>query len=179
MIRAASKGSPPGIDPIPVAVPGAHGNACCSATMSSLAGRGPQIADAPRTSAVPGLLGLEPGDRLPWRGPRQSRQALLPPQSPRRLSHGARRATVAAVRRFHPDVAVPPSRAGLPSQDRPANAAGPSRGSRPGAWHPGAVPRVRGGRASRTVPSRPVRPSRSRRRRTGRRRMPRCRSRSP
>jgi len=36
MIRAASIGSPPGIDPIPVAVPGAHGKPL-SATVSSLA----------------------------------------------------------------------------------------------------------------------------------------------
>ena len=36
-IRAASIGFSPGMEPIPVAVPGAHGNACFSATVSSLA----------------------------------------------------------------------------------------------------------------------------------------------
>ena len=42
MIRAASIGFSPGIDPTPVAVPGPQGNACFSATVSSLAARPPR-----------------------------------------------------------------------------------------------------------------------------------------
>jgi hypothetical protein len=65
MIRAASIGFAPGIDPIPVAAPGDHGNACCSATMSSLAGVAIQVADAPHAPAAARILARDPGGRLP------------------------------------------------------------------------------------------------------------------
>src|ERR1700678_187804 len=42
MTRAASIGVSPGIDPIPVAVPGTHGNACFSATGPSLSAGPPR-----------------------------------------------------------------------------------------------------------------------------------------
>jgi len=64
MIRAASIGFAPGIDPMPVAAPGDHGNACCSATMSSLAGGAIRVADAPHVPAAAGILSEDPGGRL-------------------------------------------------------------------------------------------------------------------
>jgi hypothetical protein len=65
MIRAASIGFAPGIDPIPVAAPGDHGNACCSATMLSLAGAAIEVADAPHVPAAAGILDGIPAAAFP------------------------------------------------------------------------------------------------------------------
>src|SRR5487761_406485 len=66
MIRAASIGFSPGIDPTPVADPGTHGNARFSATVSSLAAR-PARGLSELLTQKTELPGGSPGARSFWK----------------------------------------------------------------------------------------------------------------